>query len=67
MEKSILFQYAILWHPTKEQKDKKSEVIVEPTTILAKNPSVAQMMAVKAIPDKYTDQLEQVDIAIRPF
>ena len=67
MENSRLFQYAILWHPTKEQKDKKSALIVEPTTILAKNEQVAQMMAVKAIPDEFTDQLEQVDIAIRPF
>lgn len=67
MEKSRLFQYAILWHPSKEDKNEKSKIVVEPTTILAKNEQVAQMMAVKAIPDEYTDKLEQVDIAIRPF
>ena len=67
MANSRLFQYAILWHPTKYQKDDKSKVIVEPTTILAVNEHVAQMMAVKAIPELYERELEQVDIAIRPF
>jgi hypothetical protein len=64
-----LYQFAILWHPNKEQKEKevKTKLVVEPTTILASNDQVAQMMAVKAIPEEYTEQLDQIDIAIRPF
>lgn len=62
-----LYQYAILLHPTKDDKKGKSKLIVEPTTVLAANDDVAQMMAVKSIPEDYADQLEQIDIAIRPF
>jgi hypothetical protein len=64
-----LYQFAILWHPNKEQKEKeaKTKLVVEPTTILASNDQVAQMMAVKQIPEEYSDQLDQIDIAIRPF
>ena len=69
MEKATLFQYAIIWHPDKEQEKKgeKSKVIVPPATILAKSQQVAQMIAIKAIPEEYAEQLEQVDIALRPF
>ena len=64
-----LFQYAILWHPTKEQeKDgRKSMVVMEPTTILAESEQVAQMIAVKAIPDTYINELNQIVVALRPF
>ena len=69
MSNSKLYEYAILWHPTKEQKEdgKKSEVVVKPTTVLAPGDGVAQMIAVKAIPDKYAEEFDQIDIVIRPF
>lgn len=66
-----LYQYAILWHPTKEQMKKdpelKSKVIVEVTTVLAKEDQHAGMMAAREIPEEYAGQLEQVEVAIRPF
>lgn len=62
-----LYQYAILLHPAKDDKKGKTKLIVEPTTVLAASDNVAQMMAVKSIPEQYADQLEDIDIAIRPF
>lgn len=49
MEKAQLFQYAAIYHPTKEEAENgaTAEVIVEPKTILAKNEAVAGMMAVR--------------------
>lgn len=70
MEKSKLFQYAVLWHPTEKQstdEGKKSIVLVDPTTILAKDVQSAGMSAAMKIPAEYKDQLDQVEIAIRPF
>lgn len=72
MAKLKLYQYAILWHPKEKQKDEekneaKTKLIVDLTTVLAASDQVAQMMAIKAIPEEYTDQLDQIDIAIRPF
>ncbi|MHA1966571.1 MAG: hypothetical protein ACW964_02090 [Candidatus Hodarchaeales archaeon] len=64
-----MYQYAILWHPNKdeEKKGKKSKIVVDPTTILASDERVAQMIVIKAIPEEYEDKLEQLDVAIRPF
>lgn len=64
-----LFQYAVIWNATKEQeKDgKKSKVIVEVTTVLAPSQESATMLAARSIPQEYADQLEQCEIAIRPF
>ncbi len=65
-----LFQYAILWHPTEKQtKDDgaKSKVLVEVSTILAKDEKSATMSASTNIPAEYKEQLDQVEIACRPF
>lgn len=68
--KQKLFQYAVLWHPTEKQvKDEglKSKVIVEPKTVLAPDQNAANMAAVMEIPLDYKNQLDQIEIAIRPF
>lgn len=70
MSKSRLFQYAIIWHPTEKQvKDEgaKSEIIQELTTTLAVDQQAVMMTAAMSIPPKYKDQLDQIEIAIRPF
>lgn len=70
MEKAKLFQYAVIWHPTaKEVKDEglKSKVLVEPKTILSLNQESAAMRAAMEIPVEYKSQLDQIDIALRPF
>lgn len=68
--KAKLFQYAVLWHPTEKQfkeEGKKSTVIVEPKTILATDQASANMSAAMQIPTEYKDQLDQIEIALRPF
>lgn len=68
--KAQLFHFAILWHPTEKQvKDDsaKSKVVVEPKTILAADVESAKMAAAMEIPSDYKTQLDQIQIAIRPF
>ena len=70
MRKPTLFQYAILWHPTEKQvKDEglKSKVLVQVKTVMATDISAAQMTAAMDIPSEYKDQLDQIDLAVRPF
>lgn len=70
MDTPQLYQYAVLWHPTEkdaEDNGTKSKVIVEPATVLAADASAATMLAARAIPEQYADQLDQVQIAVRPF
>ncbi len=64
-----LFQYAILWHPTDQQrKDGKSDLIVKDiSSLLQKDQSTALLAIARLIPEEYIGQLEQVEIAIRPF
>ncbi len=42
-------------------------MVIEPTTMLAKDQNEATMRVARAIPDKYMDKVDQLDIAIRPF
>jgi len=70
MSKSKLFQYAIIWHPTEKQvKDEgtKSKLAKELTTILATDEKAVLMTASMNIPVEYKDQLDQVEIVVRPF
>lgn len=68
--KSRLFEYAVLWHPTEKQvkeEGMKSKMIITPTTIMAADQQAATMAASMSIPVEYKDQLDQVEIAMRPF
>lgn len=68
--KAKLFEYAVLWHPTEKQiKDegKKTVLIAGPKSILARDEKAAGMAAVMDITTDYRDQLDQIEIAIRPF
>ncbi|GEM_PF-6678352 len=72
MKKSLLFQYAILWHPTEKQvKDDgaKSKVIVELKTILAsdQNNAAMAMAAAMEIPSDQKGNLDQIEVIVRPF
>jgi hypothetical protein len=70
MSKSKLFQYAIIWHPTEKQvKDDgaKSKLAKELTTILATDEKAVLMTASMNIPVEYKEQLDQVEIVVRPF
>jgi hypothetical protein len=70
MSNPRLFQYAILWHPTEKQKKDeglKSKVLIEPKTILTNDEKGAAMSAAMQIPSEHKDNLDQIDIVIRPF
>jgi hypothetical protein len=70
MAKLKLFQYAILWHPTEKQmkdEDLKTKLLVEPTIILAADEKSAGMMAVMEIPAEKKGEIDQIEIAMRPF
>lgn len=64
-----LFQYAILWHPTKKEIEDglKDKVVQEITTVLAIDPNKVAMMAAMEIPAEYKNTLDQIEIAVRPF
>lgn len=70
MKKSTLYEYAILWHPTEQQakeSNTKSKIIVGLTQTLASTNDSAAMVAARDIPAEYLDQLDQVEIILRPF
>lgn len=70
METPKLYQYAVLWHPTDKQReddDIKSKIVVELDTVLATSPEAAMLAAARKIPDSYVEQLDQIEVALRPF
>lgn len=71
MNNPKLFEYALLWHPTKEEKEKglKSKLISGccPQQAFAESIEKINMIAAMAIPEEYKDQIDQIEIAVRPF
>lgn len=68
-----LYEYAVIYNPlpTKDQKERgetpKSELIVDVTRVLSNNDKEAMMLAARAIPSEFTEKLDRVEIALRPF
>jgi hypothetical protein len=64
-----IFQFAILRHPTEDGKKagKKSEILVPITDILANDLAQAQIHAARAIPKNALEDLDRVEVAVRPF
>lgn len=73
MAKGKLFEYAVLYHPkaTKEQSERgetpKSEIVVDLTSILALDEKQVAIIASRALPEKFIDTLEDVEIVVRPL
>jgi hypothetical protein len=69
MEKSKLFQYAIIWNPSKDQIKNGAVpmILVEPKTVLAKDDRSVLIMASREIPADKLNELDQIDIPVRPF
>lgn len=69
MDSMRIFQFAAIWNPTSEQakEGKKAKIVLEPTTILAKDAAQANMLAARALPEDMMDELDQIDIAVRAF
>ena len=66
---SKLFQYAIIWNPTEKQAKEgaKSKLVVEPSTLLAQDQEKANIMIARLIPEAHLEELDQIQIAVRPF
>ena len=68
-----LYEYAVIYNPlpTKDQVDcgekPKSELIVDVKRVLSNSDKEAAMLAARDIPETYTDKLDRVEIALRPF
>lgn len=67
--KPSLFEYVIIWHPNPDQeKDgKKSCIIADRKMILAKSHEAASMAASMDIPADKKNELDQIQICVRPF
>lgn len=68
-----LYEYAVIYNPlpTKDENERgekpKSLLIVDVKRILSNSDKEAMMLAARDIPDTYTDKLDRVEIALRPF
>ena len=64
-----VFEYIIYYTPTEEQKKagEKPKILVERKGKLAESLDKANMLAARDIPEDYTDKIDQVTIACRPF
>ena len=64
-----LFEYAVIYNPTaNEVKDgATSELVVPVKTVLATTQQNAMLLAARAIPEKYLDKLDRLEVAVRPF
>jgi len=69
MEKTRLFQYAIIYDPTNDEakEGKKPVLVKDVTTLLAKDEKSALILVSREIPQEYLDKLERLNIAIKPF
>ena len=69
MEKPRLFQYAVILHPTEEDRKKgaKSEVIVPPSEWFLATETEADMRAARAVPEDQVVNADRIEVAVRPF
>ena len=66
MAKLHLFQVAVLLHPKNEKKG-KTKMLIDPHFLLSKNDKVAAQLAVRSIDNDYADDLDRIEILVRPF
>lgn len=64
-----LFQYAVLLHPKKKKDEFEgdTELLAGPETIMAKDEKQAGIKIARKIPEKQLDNLDRIDILVRPF
>ena len=71
--KLALFEAAVLYHPPVRLKDgeeveeRRTQLVLEPTTFLARDQEHAAMLAARAIDAKYEDELDRCEVVVRPF
>lgn len=68
-----LYEYAIIYNPLQTQAQRnngeaaKSVLVAGIKHLLANSEKEAQMLVAREIPSEYTDKLDRVEIALRPF
>ena len=66
-----LYEYAVICDEKRDKEGDRlesAEIVVEPTTILAKDEDQVQMVAARAIPDEYMNgKMERLLVVVRPF
>ena len=67
MTDAKLFQYAIIWNPSEEDKDKKPKILKDITTILAQDEKKAFILASREIPTEHLEELDQIQIVVKAF
>ncbi len=67
MTEAKLFQYAIIWNPSEEDKESKPKILKEVTTILATDEKKAFILASREIPKDYLEELDNIQIVVRAF
>jgi hypothetical protein len=70
MGKLRLFQAAVVWHPdpnNEEEEKMDSVILVEPYTVLEKDDKTLAYKLVRALDEKYINQMNQIELIIRPF
>lgn len=67
MKQQRIFEYAILLHPSCDDKVGKTEMLVAPTYVLANDQAAATILAARKIPEEHLDKLDRVEVAVRPF
>lgn len=60
-----LYEYALIYQP--KDKEKQPKMIQDVVRVLASSPESVQKIAARAIPEEYISNLDEVEIAIRPF
>lgn len=68
--KLSLFMYAVLLHPKKKKDDDyegETKILVEPDIILAKDERQAGIKVARKIPEDQLDNLDRIDILVKPF
>lgn len=67
-----LFEYAVLLDEKRDkdgEETEPAEIVVQPTTVLAKDEAQAQMLAARAIPEEMigNGKLDRLVVVCRPF
>ena len=65
-----LYEYAVILDEKRNKDDEvtdDSRIVVEPTTVLAKNDEQAQLLAARSIPEEHLAKLDRLQVVVRPF
>lgn len=64
-----LFEYSIIYVPSKsdEKTKDKAKIIQTTKTILAEDAGQVNILAAREIPEEYLTKLSSIQVAVRPF